>query len=96
MTESQLLAYPNFGNSFILETDVNVKGVGAVLSQVQDDGRPHQVTYANHALSTQEKQYTITEHETLAVVWAVNHFYAYGHDVVVFTDHSARKQCLKH
>ena len=38
----------------------------------------------------------ITELETLAVVWAMSHFrhYLYGHNVVVFTDHSAVKAVL--
>ena len=64
---------------------------------VQDDGRPHPVAYASRTLSPQEKWYAITELETLAVVWAGNHFHAYlyGHDVVVFTDHSAVKAVLE-
>ena len=35
--------------------------------------------------------------ETLAVVWAVSHFnaYLYGHDVMVYTDHSAVKAVLE-
>ena len=94
LTESPLLAYPDFDKSFLLETDASVKGLGAVLSQVQDDGRPHPVAYASRALSPQEKRYAITELETLAVVWAVN-AYLYGHDVVVFTDHSAVKAVLE-
>ena len=97
LTESPLLAYPNFSKSFTLETDASVKGLGAVLSQRQDDGRLHPIAYASRALSPQEKQYAITELETLAVVWAVSHFHAYlyGHDVVVFTDHSAVKAVLE-
>ena len=97
LTESPLLAYPDFDKSFILETDASVKGLGAVLSQVQADGRPHPVAYASRALSPQEKHYAVTELESLAVVWAVNHFHAYlyGHDVVVFTDHSAVKAVLE-
>ena len=33
----------------------------------------------------------------MAVVWAINHFHAYlyGHNVVVFTDHSAVKAVLE-
>ena len=39
----------------------------------------------------------MTELETLAVVWAVNHFrvYLYGHDVIVYSDHSAIKAVLE-
>ena len=97
LTESPLLAYPDFCRSFTTETDASVKGLGAVLSQTQDDGQLHPVAYASRALSPQEKRYAITELETLAVVWAVNHFHAYlyGHDVCVFTDHSAVKAVLE-
>ncbi len=43
------------------------------------------------ALSPQEKKYVIPNLETLAVVWAVQYFHAYlyGHEVTVYTDHSA-------
>lgn len=58
---------------------------------------PTAVAYTSRALSPQEKRHVITELESLAVVWAVNHFHAYlyGHDVVVFTDHSAVKAVLE-
>ena len=81
----------------MLETDASVKGLGAVLSQLQDDQLLHPVAYASRVLSKQEKKYAATELETLAVVWAVNHFHAYlyGHDVVVYTDHSAVKAILE-
>lgn len=41
--------------------------------------------------------WSITEPETLAVVWEVSHFHAYlySHDVQVFTDHSAVKAVLE-
>ena len=45
-------------------------GLGAVLSQIQDDGRIHPVAYASRALSQPETNYRITDLETLAVVWA--------------------------
>ena len=43
-----------------------------------------------------EKNYAVTELETLAVVWATKHYraYLYGHDVQVVTDHSAVKALL--
>ena len=64
--------------------------------QFQDDGKCHPVSYASRTLSPQERNYAITELETLAVVWAMGHFhkYLYGHNVTVFTDHAAVKAVL--
>ena len=92
-----VLAYPNFSTSFTLETDASIKGLDAVLSQLQDDGCLHPVAYASRSLSGAEKRYAITELETLAVVWAVSHFHAYlyGNNITVYTDHSAVKAVLE-
>ena len=40
--------------------------------------------------------YAITEMETLAIVWTMCYFrhYLYGHNVTLFTDHSAVKAVL--
>ena len=97
LTQAPVLAYPQFNKSFVLETDASVTGLGAVLSQEQDDGQLHPVAYASRALSPNEKNYAITELETLAVVWAISHFHAYlyGHEVLVFTDHTAVKAILE-
>ena len=97
LTKAPVLAYPNFTREFRLETDASVKGLGAVLSQLQDDGKVHPVAYASRALSDPEKRYAVTELETLAVVWALNHFHAYlyGNEVIVYTDHPAVKAVLE-
>ena len=97
LVEAPVLAYPDFLKPFTLETDASVLGLGAVLSQQQDDGHLHPVAYASRALSPQEKRYGITELETLAVVWSMQHYHAYlyGHEVTVFTDHSAVKAVLE-
>ena len=78
--------------------DASSKGIGAmILSQQQLNSKLHPVGYASRALSQQERNYAATELETLAVVWAVSHFHAYlyGHDVVVYTDHSAVRAVLE-
>jgi len=73
LTTVPVLAYPRFDRNFTLKTDASIQGLGAVLSQVQDDGRLHPVAYLSRALSESEKNYGITELETLAVVWALSH-----------------------
>ena len=54
------------------------------------------MAYASRALSRAERHYSITKLETLAVVWAINHFRhcLYGRVVTVYTDHSAVKAVL--
>ena len=91
LNESPVLSYPRFDRGFTLETDASGLGLGAVVSQTQEDGKLHPIAFASRALSPCEKNYGITELETLAVVWAISHFkpYLYGRDVMVFTDHSA-------
>lgn len=69
-----VLAYPNFDRDFILHTDASIEGLGAVLEQVQDDGKSHPIAYASRSLSKAEKNYGITELEALGVVWAAKHF----------------------
>ena len=92
LTTAPVLSYPRFGPDaqFILETDASSLGFGAVLAQKQD-GQVHTVAYASRTLNPQEKNYGITEMETLTVVWAAKHFrpYLLGHHCTVFTDHSA-------
>ena len=96
LISAPVLVYPDFSQDFLLETDASIMGLGAVLSQVQGDQKPHPISYASRSLSMPEKNYGITELETLAVVWAVNHYHAYlyGHKVTVLTDHSAVKAVL--
>ena len=97
LTEAPVLAYPQARKPFILETDASGGGLGAVLSQAQADTRVHPIGYASRSLSKAESNYTITELETLAVVWALSHFrsYIYGNDVTVYTDHSAVRAVLE-
>ena len=98
LTIPLVLAYPDFYKDFILETDANITGLGAILSQKQQsDGRIHPIAFASRALSAPQTNYGITEIETLAVVWACSHFHAYlyGHNVTVYTDHSAVRAILE-
>ena len=96
LTAAPVLAYPNFEQEFILETDASGVVLGAVLAQRQGDGSVRPISFASRTLQHHEKNYGITELEGLGVVWAVKHFrpYIYGHHCVVYTDHEALKSLL--
>ena len=66
-----VLAFVDFKKSFLLETDASIEGLGAVLSQKQDDGRYHPIAYASQGLKGGESRYHSSKLEFLALKWAV-------------------------
>ncbi|KAL0832527.1 hypothetical protein ABMA28_000738 [Loxostege sticticalis] len=75
---------------YTLKTDASNYALGAVLEQGEGDNE-HPVEYASRLLNSAERNYTTTEREALAVVWALNRFRGYveGVPVTVVTDHQA-------
>ena len=75
---SPVLAFTDYTKDFVLETDASKEGLGAVLSQKQEDGRFHPVPYSCRALTMHEKNYHSTKLEFLALKRAVTeHFKEY-------------------
>ena len=73
----------------ILHTDWSKGGIGAVLGQLDDEGREYMCACASRSLNVHERNYTPWKGELLAVVWAIKHFRVYLHGVhfEVVTDH---------
>ena len=90
LMSTPVLAYPQEGQTFYLDTDASNVGTGAVLSQVHD-GSEHPVAYASRALSTSQRNYCTTMRELLAVVQYTNHFrhFLLGNKFILRTDHAS-------
>lgn len=88
LTMDPILIYPDFTKEFSLTTDASDYAIGAVLSQ-GPAGKDRPIAYASRTLNNTEENYSTTEKEFLAIVWAVKHFrpYLYGRKFKLFTDH---------
>ena len=77
-------------------SDDSGEGLGTVLTQKQDDGSVKPIAFASRTLQAHHHNYSVTEMETLSVVWDVQQFrhYLYGHRYTVFTDHEALQSLL--
>ena len=83
-----ILAYPDFSKSFILTTDASNYALCSVLSQLFDC-KDHPIAFASRTLNHAEVNYSTTEKEALAIIWAVEKFkpYLFGHKFTLVTDH---------
>lgn len=91
LCSAPILMYPNFDREFILYTDASDVSVGAVLSQIDDNGKERIVAYASQSLSEGERRYSTTGKEAFAIVYATRHFRVYllGRPFTVVTGHNA-------
>ena len=99
MTSEPLLAYPNFDKEFTIHSDASLTAIGAVLSQLDDEGNEHPVAYTSRVLNKHERNYSVTERVCLVLINTVKQFKVYVHRVKfqIITDHSSLKwlQTLK-
>ena len=94
LCEAPVLAFPRFDRDFVLEVDASLRGLGACLSQRDDEGDLHPVAYASRGLRGSEQNYSDLSSfklELLALKWAVaDKFkeYLLGRKTTVYTDNN--------
>nr|GEU36325.1 reverse transcriptase domain-containing protein [Tanacetum cinerariifolium] len=92
LTEAPILIAPDWDMPFELMCDASYFSIGAVLGQRQDKHfRP--IHYTSKTMTEAKSNYTTTEKEMLAVVYAFKKFRSYliMNKSIVYTDHSAPK-----
>lgn len=93
LTSAPILGHPDFTKPYVLEIDASFNGLGAVLSQYQDNRRVV-LCYASRALRNNEKNmqnYSSMKLELLALKWAVTEKFRdilIGSEFTVFTDNN--------
>ncbi|CDF40057.1 unnamed protein product [Chondrus crispus] len=66
-----VLKLPRLGRPYSLDTDASDAQLGCTLLQTHEDGHRYPVGYWSRTLSSAECNYSTTEKECLAIVWAV-------------------------
>ena len=95
LTHTLIMVSPNWNLPFELMCNPSDSAIRAVLRQRREKYfRP--IYYASKTLTLTQENYTTTEKELLAIVFAFNKFrpYLILSMVVVYTDHSALKYLL--
>ncbi|XP_073962916.1 uncharacterized protein [Choristoneura fumiferana] len=90
LVSSPVLAQADHTKPYTIKSDASSYALGAVLVQGEGESE-HPIEYASRLLTKPERNYSTTEREALAVVWAVNKFRGYieGGKITVMTDHQA-------
>ena len=93
MVTAPILVFADWNKEFHVHVDASSIALGVVLAQPGADQIDHPISFASRKLSTAEKNYTTTEREGLAMVYALQKFrhYLLGFHFKMFTDHSALK-----
>ena len=84
-----MLRSPDYDRSFLVQTNASDRGMGVVLSQMDEDGYDHPVAYYSKKFLLREEHYAAVEKECLAVNLGIHAFRVHllGWKFVVVIDH---------
>jgi hypothetical protein len=95
LSTAPILRGPDWTLPFHISSDASDTAIGAVLGQ-EENHPPYTIYFISKNMTPAELNYTVTENEFLAVIYAINKFrhYITGYSTFVHTNHSAIKYLM--
>ncbi|CDF40830.1 unnamed protein product [Chondrus crispus] len=86
-----VLALPKKDLPYSVDIDASDYQIGAALVQTHPDAQRKLIGFFSRTLASAERNYSVSEKECLAVIWAVQTLrpYLYGEHFIVHTDHAS-------
>jgi hypothetical protein len=78
LVTAPILRYPDFTRPFIITTDTWADAAGCILSQGEIE-KDLQLAYGGKTFNKAERNYSTTDREMAAIMWAVKQFWPYCH-----------------
>ena len=93
MASAPTLVFPDWNKEFHVHVDASSIAPGVVLAQLGEGDIDCPISFASRNISSTENNYTTTQREYLAMVYALHKFrhYLLGRHFKMFTDHSTLK-----
>ena len=89
LTTAPILAFANMQKEFILTTDACTSGIAFILSQLDDQGREHVISFNGRGLRRSEMNWSVSELECLAIIEGTRAYHTYlaNRPFTIITDH---------
>ena len=96
LINAPVLAYPDFTQPFILQTDASGVGISGILCQ-RIDGKEKVILYLSRTLTSGERKWHARELEALTIMWSCETLrpYLIGEHFIVETDHQSLEWLMK-
>ena len=92
MTNYPVLRSPDFDKQLQLSIDASDTGIGAMLTQKNEEGVTNPVSYFSKKLNDAQKSFSNVEKECVGLILALEHYHVYLRNanmpIKVFTDHN--------
>ena len=74
LVEAPILRFPNLSTKFHVHIDASSLAIGAILTQLGDDGMDYPIVYNGKKLNKAERNYSTIEREALGMVFALQKY----------------------